>query len=255
MVQEGGKAWALTDDFYKGDRAMRSSGFDVSFRFGPYGGATHHFAAVGLNALLYKEEMDLAMMAWRLGKTADAVTWRQRAAARQAAINNYLWDEQRGMYVDYDFVAGKASTYEFATMFWPLWAGAASEDQARRVAGHLPDLERAGGLATSTHKTGVQWDYPFGWAPLQMLAVEGLRRYGYVQDADGLSEKWLRMIVENYRREGTLREKYDVVTASSDVDVQVGYSQNVVGFGWTNGVFLKLLDALPPAERAKVVRR
>jgi hypothetical protein len=45
------------------------------------------------------------------------------------------------------------------------------------------------------------------------------------------------MIVENFRREGTLREKYDVVTRSSDVKVEVGYSANVVGFGWTNGVF------------------
>jgi alpha,alpha-trehalase len=62
------------------------------------------------------------------------------------------------------------------------------------------------------------------------------------------------MIVENFRREGTLHEKYDVVTRSSDVKVEVGYSANVVGFGWTNGVFLKLLDGLPGVERERVTR-
>ena len=29
-----------------------------------------------------------------------------------------------------------------------------------------------GGLATSPNETGVQRDYPYGWAPLQLLAVE-----------------------------------------------------------------------------------
>ncbi|HVS73304.1 MAG TPA: trehalase family glycosidase [Phycisphaerae bacterium] len=250
----GGLAVTLTDDFYKGDRAMRESGFDVSFRFGPYGGATHHFAAVGLNALLYKEERDLAGMAERLGKTEEAATWRGRAEKRKEAVDRYLWDAKSGMYFDYDFVAGKRSGYAFATTFWPLWAGLATPEQARRVAGHLGDFERAGGLATSTTRTGVQWDYPYGWAPLQMLAVDGLRRYGFDRQADALAERWLRMIVENYRREGTLREKYDVVTRSADVEVQVGYSQNVVGFGWTNGVFLKLLGELPAGERGRVLR-
>jgi alpha,alpha-trehalase len=250
----GGAEMTLTEDFYKGDRAMRASGFDVSFRFGPYGGATHHFAAVCLNSLLYKEEMDLAGMAQRLGKRAEAGTWRGRAAARRAAMDRYLWDAEARTYFDYDFVAGKRSTYLYATMVCPLWAGAATKEQARGVVGRLKELEKPGGVAMSTQQTGVQWDLPFGWAPLQLLAVEGLQRYGYAAEARGIAGKWLRMIVENFRREGTLHEKYDVVTRSSDVKVEVGYSANVVGFGWTNGVFLKLLDGLPGAERERVTR-
>ena len=88
-------------------------------------------------------------------------------------------------------------------------------------------------------------DYPFGWAPLQSLAVEGLRRYGYTADADRIAYKFLSTVAENFRREGTIREKYDVVTRSSEAHVSAGYQANVIGFGWTNGVFLEFLQELP----------
>ena len=81
--------------------------------------------------------------------------------------------------------------------------------------------------------------------PLQSLAVEGLRRYGYSADADRISYEFLSTVAENFRREGTIREKYNVVTRSSEAHVSAGYQANVVGFGWTNGVFLELLQDLP----------
>src|SRR6202522_1938524 len=50
----------LSADFYKGDRSMRESGFDVSFRFGPFSAETHHYAPVCLNSLLYNTEIYIA---------------------------------------------------------------------------------------------------------------------------------------------------------------------------------------------------
>ena len=79
-----------------------------------------------------------------------------------------------------------------------------------------------------------------------MIAVEGLRRYGFAQDANRLSAEFLGTVLLNFRRDGTIREKYNVVTRSSETHVQAGYTQNVVGFGWTNGVLLALLRSLPP---------
>ncbi len=72
-----------------------------------------------------------------------------------------------------------------------------------------------------------------------------MRRYGYNAEADRLSYKFLSMVIENFQRDGTIREKYNVVTRSSESHVEVGYKENVVGFGWTNGAFLELLHALP----------
>jgi alpha,alpha-trehalase len=235
----------LTPDYYKADRSMRESGFDPSFRFGPYDGDTHHYAPVCLNSLLYKTEKDLEQMAILLGKTGEARQWAQRAQARRSAINKYLWDAPRGMFFDYDFQKGERSTYRYITTFYPLWAGLATPEQARAVEQNLGIFEHSGGLAMSDQQTGVQWDLPYGWAPTQLLAIEGLRRYGFNQDANRMSYKFLSMVDENFRRDGTIREKYNVVTRSDETKVAVGYQANVIGFGWTNGVFLVLLHQLP----------
>jgi len=235
----------LSADYYRGDRSMRESGFDISFRFGPYGAATHHFAPDCLNSLLYKTEKDLEEISRELGNTTDAEKWQQRAAHRKQIVNHYLWDSPRGLYFDYNFETKHRSTYEYVTTFYPLWAGLASPEQAKEVAANLKIFERPGGLLTSTDDTGAQWDSPYGWAPLQLLAVEGLRRYGYNADADRVSYEFLSMVAENYRREGTIREKYNVITRSSEAHVIAGYQANVVGFGWTNGVFLQFLHELP----------
>ncbi|MGC2446150.1 MAG: trehalase family glycosidase, partial [Candidatus Sulfotelmatobacter sp.] len=61
------RQFKLSKDYYKGDRSMRESGFDVSFRFGAFGAATHHYAPVCLNSLLYKTEKDLEQISLWLG--------------------------------------------------------------------------------------------------------------------------------------------------------------------------------------------
>src|SRR6202795_3046185 len=97
----------------------------------------------------------------------------------------------------------------------------------------------------SPYETGGQWDFPHAWAPNQLLADEGMRRYGFNEDADRVSYKFLSTVAENFRRDGTIREKYNAVTRSSEVAVSAGYNLNVIGFGWTNGVFLNFLHDLP----------
>jgi alpha,alpha-trehalase len=249
----------LTADYYKGDRAMRESGFDVTFHYGPYAAGTHHHASVALNSLLYKTEEDLALIASRLGREADARQWRQRAEERKARMNRYLWDARAGLFQDWNVKEGRRTSYLYATTFYPLWAGLASQEQAQAVVDHLKDFEQPGGLAMSRERTGAQWDFPYGWAPIQLLAVEGLRRYGYHPQADRLSRKFLGMVAEDYRREKNLREKYDVERRTSQVSVTGGdYTENVIGFGWTNGVFLELLHGLREEEapaRRSVGRR
>ena len=236
---------SLSADYYKGDRAMRESGYDVSFRFGPHGARTHHYAPVCLNSLLYKTEKDLERMSGMLGRPADTEEWRKQAEERKERIQKYLWDSERGLYFDYDFENGKRSDYEYVTAFFPLWAGIPTPEQARAVMQHLPTFEKPGGLVMSTHETGGQWDFPYAWAPDQLVADEGIRRYGFNEDADRVSYEFLSAVAENFRRDGTIREKYNAVTRSSETQVTAGYHMNIVGFGWTNGVFLALLHQLP----------
>jgi alpha,alpha-trehalase len=246
--------FALTPRFYKGDRSMRESGFDVSFRFGPFGASTQDFAAVGLNSLLYKSEEDLEWMSNELGQKEAAMKWHEQAVARRQEIERYLWSPTYGLYYDYDFVNGAQSKYSYATTFYPLWTGLATPEQAKAVVDNLEAFDRPGGIVMSMANTGAQWDAPYGWAPIQLIAIEGLRRYGYDAYADGISLQFLSMVLDNFRRDGTIREKYNVDTRSSETNIQVGYKTNVVGFGWTNGVFLALYRALSKAAQARLAQ-
>lgn len=236
----------LSQEAYKGDRSMRESGFDVSFRFGPFSLETDHYAPVCLNSLLYKTERDMEEISTLLGDGAAANLWRQRADQRSETLRKLMWDAGRGLFFDFNERSGKRSTYEYATTFYPLWAGLATAQEAQAIASNLHLFEHAGGLAMSRRDTGAQWDYPYGWAPIQLLAVEGLRKYGYDEDANRIAYKFLAMVLKNFIREGTIREKYNVVTDSSVTTIKEGYKMNVIGFGWTNAVSVEFLHTLPP---------
>jgi alpha,alpha-trehalase len=236
----------LTDLFFKGDRSMRESGFDPSNRFGPFSVDIVHYAPVCLNSLLYQMELDAGTIMETLEDEAAARRWRVRAGARRDAVNSWLWDPVTGLYLDYHFVNKQRRVYEFATTFYPLWTGIATREQAAAVRSSLARFEAPGGLLTSTQITGNQWDAPFGWAPLQLIAVEGLRRYGFDEDADRLARKFVDLVAKEFGEHGTIVEKYDLRRRESDVeaDITYGYAANQVGFGWTNGVVLELLAGL-----------
>jgi len=242
----------LSKEFYRGDRSMRESGFDVSFRFGPHGAGTHHYAAVCLNSLLYKYEKDMETMSHMLGKAQEAGTWKKRAAERQEKIQKYLWDAENGLFFDYDTDHKERSTYIYITTFYPLWAGLATKEQAAAIMKNIGKLEEPGGLVMSPYESEGQWDFPYAWAPTQLLAIEGMRRYGYNPEADRISYNFLSMVSAGFRHDGTIREKYDAVRRSSETAVKAGYNINVVGFGWTNAVFLVFLHDLPPAMVEKL---
>lgn len=245
----------LTSMFYKGDRSMRESGFDPSNRFGPFSVDIIHYNPVCLNSLLYLMEMQTAEITGLLGLEGEARIWRGRGIARAERINKLLWDAEDGLYYDYHFEHKRRRKYAFLTTFYPLWAGIATREQAARVVANLPRFEQPGGLQTSTMATGNQWDAPFGWAPLQLIAVQGLRRYGFSDVADRLAMKFLSLVRDEYLRSGTIVEKYDVVHRSAEVsaNIRFGYRSNETGFGWTNAVFTALLDELGSRSRRELL--
>jgi alpha,alpha-trehalase len=190
-----------------------------------------------------------------LGRDQEAAEWYERARKRSERINQLMWDARHGFYFDYNFVQKRSRNYPFLTTFYPLWAGIATPEQAAAVVRNLPLFERLGGLQTSTSHTGDQWDAPFGWAPLQWIAVQGLRRYGYQTEANRISRRFLTMVLREYERNGSIEEKYDVVHARANIsrDIQFGYRTNEAGFGWTNAVFTALFDGLPPSAQHIIV--
>jgi alpha,alpha-trehalase len=242
------RAWAqgyrLSRDFYVGDRAMRESGFDPSNRFGPFSGATQHFAPVCLNSLLYRYERDLEHMAHLLAQPNEAHRWQLKAKARSINMQRYLWRPKDGVFADFDFTHARSSSYAYITSLYPLWAGVATREQAVKMVAKLNLFERPGGLSMSNTQTGLQWDEPFGWAPTTWIAVAGLDAFGFRVEAKRIAAAFDATVDAGFARDGTIREKYNVVSGSADVQVSTGYKANVIGFGWTNSAYLKMKQVL-----------
>jgi alpha,alpha-trehalase len=245
----------LTELFYKGDRTMRESGFDPSNRFGPFNIDIIHYDPVCLNSLLYLMETDTAEILKILGRAQEARVWMNRAEERKRKINRLMWDEQDGLYYDYNFARKEVRRYPFVTTFYPLWVGVADRKQAARIVANLHLFERPGGLLTSTNVSGSQWDAPYGWAPTEMLAIEGLRRYGYNKEADRITANFLSTILKEFIQHNTIVEKYDVERRESEVGagLKFGYKSNEIGFGWTNAAFVELYAKLPAARKRDVL--
>src|SRR5258705_4902009 len=235
---------------------MRESGFDPSNRFGPFSVDIVHYDPVCLNSLLYLMETDTAEILTILGCVSEARIWTTRAQERRETINRLMWDEQDGLYYDYNFVEKKVRRYPFITTFYPLWVGIADKRQAARMVANLHLFERPGGLLTSVNVSGSQWDAPFGWAPTEIIAVQGLRRYGYTKEADRITANFLSLILKEFNQHNTIVEKYDVERRESEVSagLKFGYKSNEIGFGWTNAAFVELYGQLPASERLNVLQ-
>ncbi|MBS0349714.1 MAG: alpha,alpha-trehalase [Proteobacteria bacterium] len=229
----------LTPLFYTNDRSVRESGFDLTGQYGAFGATIINYAPVTLNSLLYKMEVDTQKIYMTLGELNQAKIWQQRARKRAILINQYLWDNNTGFYFDYNFKTKATRPYIDAATFYPLWAGIASPEQAKRIVENLPSLETNCGILTSAYVTHMQWDAPYGWAPLQYFAVKGLDNYHYQQAARRIAYKWISLIDNDFAKHGVIVEKYDVRSCGSRLNkIYYGYSSNEAGFGWTNGVYL-----------------
>ncbi len=242
------------------DRAMRESGHDTSYRLI---GRAADLNTVALNALLYKYEVDIKNVIERQwggtldlgdGASTAAATWQRRAAERKARMMDLMWDEERSLFFDYDYAHSQRLTDISTTTLYPLWAGMLDEEHSRRLAhAALEKLEMPGGIVAGTEESrgalGAdrpprQWDYPFGWAPHQMIAWQALKNAGMEQDAQRLAYRWVYMVAMNAARSnGAIVEKYDVVTRGIDSSAEygnVGSRFRLVpegGFGWTNASY------------------
>lgn len=276
LYNEGKVLEPELDEFFLHDRGVRESGHDTTYRFE---NVCAHLATIDLNSLLYKYEVDIAYVvknyfddkiicdSTNLETSAD---WENAANLRKDRINEYMWDEKSGFFYDYNVMKEKRTSYESVTSFWALWAGLSSEIQASRmVEMALPRLEELGGLVACTKNSRGelsldrptrQWDYPFGWAPHQILAWAGLEKYGFEGITRRLAYRWLYLMTKAFvDYNGIVVEKYDVTRGTDPHRVDAEYGNQgadfkgvaTEGFGWVNASYvlgLKYLNSF--ARRA-----
>jgi alpha,alpha-trehalase len=235
------------------DLAEAESGWDMTTRFGR---KALSYIPVDLNALLYKYEKDFEAAAVILGEKDEAREWSKRALARRAMVQKYLWDDKEGCYFDYNYMDNTHSKVYSLAAFYPMWAGMIDDETAERLVKKLRLFECEGGLTTTAgplpaEDIPVQWAYPNGWAPLQLIVIQGLERYGYHETAERLARKWLTANLVQFERTGEFLEKYNVVDIEAEPVGGLYPSQK--GFGWTNAVFVRLChDYLEPSLLPKL---
>lgn len=226
-------------------RAAAESGWDFSSRWFKEATSlptihTTDIIPVDLNSFLVMLEQTIADAYTTLKQSKLASLYREQAELRQEAIHYYCWNAEEGFFFDYDFVAREHTPHYTMAAVTPLWIGVATSRQADKVAQVLQNkFLKKGGLVCTLETTGQQWDAPNGWAPLQWMAIQGLRRYGHSDLAEEVKHRWVMTNVDAYKATGKLVEKYNVV----DPTMAAGGGEYALqdGFGWTNGVLLALL--------------
>ncbi|GGF19663.1 alpha,alpha-trehalase TreF [Hymenobacter cavernae] len=232
--------------FYRNIRAAAASGWDFSSRwFGPAGHLgsiqTTNLLPVDLNCLLYHLENTIARSYQVQGNSRKAADFKAKAARRKKAILAYCWDKDLGWFVDYNWQLGRRTSVRTLASAFPLAFGLATRSQAKQVAAGLQkDFLKPGGLVTTLNASGEQWDAPNAWAPLEWMAISGLERYKQHTLARAIAERWAALNINVFKQTGKLLEKYNVV----ETQFKAGGGEYPLqdGFGWTNGVLLKIMN-------------
>jgi alpha,alpha-trehalase len=233
-----------SDRLYLHLRAGAESGWDFSSRwfYDPTDIRTIHTAdiiPVDLNCLLFQLEETIAEAYRLLYQPLLARRFQGAADRRSQSIQKYNWDETEQFFVDYNFHHSESTGKITLAGVFPLYAKLATSQQAAAVAARLEkDFLKPGGLVTTLETTGQQWDSPNGWAPLQWVAIEGLRNYGHHQLANEIKTRWIATNQHVFKKTGKLVEKYDV---NGNGEGGGGEYPLQDGFGWTNGVLAALL--------------
>ena len=178
----------------------------------------------------------LAQMAEFLGRKGDAARFRREYREMAERINQYLWDEEHGIYCNRHWGAptgprrrprgadaterGRLSRRWAPTSFFPLIAGVAPPERAARlVREHLLNENEFWGqfVIPSIARNDPAYrdnDYWRGriWGPLNFLVAEGLRRYRFDTEAAQLAQKSLDLFMRNWRADGGVYENYNAET-------------------------------------------
>ncbi|KAG9429652.1 trehalase isoform X1 [Apis mellifera carnica] len=248
------------DFFYNNIKAGAESGWDFSNRWfirnnnsstlSLYNISTQYIIPVDLNAILQQNARLLGEFHTLLGNNAKSQYYQKIASQLQTAIDNILWNEADGIWLDYDLKNQRPRHMFYPSNLAPLYTKSFNRGQREYYgAATLRYLKSQnidnffGGTPTSLNHTGEQWDFPNAWPPLQSFIVMGLHWTGVREAMDFAHElafRWLAANYAGYKETGQMFEKYDSIVPGQGGG---GGEYNVqTGFGWTNGVVLEFLN-------------
>lgn len=232
------------EEFYRNIRSGCESGWDFSSRWFSDGETiqsieTLNISQVDVNCLLWHLEKTLVKASGLKHFKEKEKYFSERAAKRRQVIDTYFWDQDARTYKDYHIKKHKNTVSEHIAALYPLFLGLASDEQAKAVSEIIAEkFLYKGGLVTTTKRSGQQWDLPNAWAPYQWLGFVSMKNYGFTQLANDIKNNWCSNVERVYANTGKLMEKYNAL--DNEAIAGGGEYPNQDGFGWTNGVYLKL---------------
>lgn len=210
---------------------------------------TRRVIPVDLNAMLFMNFKLLSKLFFAVGKYQKSIEWHTKAKEWQNAIENILWDENDGIWYDYDLKKSEHRKKFFLSNLTPLWTKTFDRKQGIKF-GNLAVkylmnhkiLDFLGGVPVSLRNSGEQWDFPNAWPPYQAILVHGLENTGSFiarREAKKLARRWIATNMRGYRKHDVIYEKYNAMRPGKHGSGGEYVVQS--GFGWTNGIILRFI--------------
>lgn len=226
---------------YRDIRAAAESGWDFSTRWfkdckNISTINTTDIIPVDLNCLLYNMELVLSK---GCTNQDSIILYKEAAERRRLLIIKYFWNDEKNFFFDYNFKTQTNTHVHSLAALYPLFFNIADTASAKKVSSVIKShFLKDGGLVTTLNNSGQQWDYPNGWAPLQWIGYISFQNYGLEELAGTIAQRWINLNAKVFFDTHKMMEKYNVV----DINKPSGGGEYTLqdGFGWTNGVFLKL---------------
>ncbi|XP_046959382.1 uncharacterized protein LOC124529618 [Vanessa cardui] len=245
--------------FYTDIKSAAESGWDFSTRWfindeGNNNGSLTTIRAseiipVDLNSIFANALQDVAHFQALLRNRRKSAHWAYLAKQWRSTIKEVLWNNDDGIWYDWDLVNKQHRKYFYPSNVAPLWMGVVDQRFIRKNAPKILEwlkesngLNYPGGIPTSLIRSGEQWDFPNAWPPLVSVVVnslEALNTKDSVRLAFEIAQNWVRACHTGFSANKQMFEKYD-----AEVPGRVGGGGEYTvqtGFGWSNGVVLEFL--------------
>ena len=182
------------------------SGLDNSPR---WDSEPYNYYAIDLNC--YMITMYRALYKMSIVLNEESIVWKSREQELTFNIENRLWDEQKGVYNDYNFVKKEFGKVLTPVCFMPLYVNIASKEHAKMCHQAVREHFLPGMPTVAFDDKTYSLDYWRGpcWLNLAYFAAKGLKNYGFIETADEIRDTILTW-VEN---DGEfVHENYDAKT-------------------------------------------
>ncbi len=214
--------------------------------------------SIDYSCYMANEARHMEKLAKILDLTTDAEKYADLFKKISDQINNILYDEEDGRYYDRELESGKFRKVSTPASFLPLFSGVCPPDRAKRL---VEDICNPKTFASAIPLPTVAMDDPHHskdywrgtvWINYNYMVQQGMRDYGFIDEANKLANATIAGIAHWYMREGCTFEIYDPYDKLCPSDLErkgpvikpTEYNARLMAvrdFGWSSCLYTALV--------------